>query len=320
MAEAKAHSNIALIKYWGKLEQPGNFPAVPSLSLTLDGLSTTTRVTLDERLTSDQVELDGEPAVGRARDRVVAMLDEFRRLAGDGRFAHVASRNDFPTAAGLASSASGFAALATAANAAFGTALDRSRLSALARAASASAARSLFGGWSVLEVGESAAAELAPADHWPLVLLVAITASGRKSVGSTEAMNRTRSTSPFYPTWVLQAPSLFVEAKNAVMARDLARLGTAMEQSTLMMHATMLAARPAVIYFAPGTLNVMKEVTVLRTRGIPCYFTTDAGPHVKVLCHANDGPKLRAILAGIDGVIDVISAEPGPGARVVVSP
>jgi diphosphomevalonate decarboxylase len=284
--------------------------------LTLEGLCTRTCVELDDRLQTDEVLLDGEPAVGRPRDRVIAVLTAFRRIAKHPCFARVTSHNEFPTAAGLASSASGFAALVTAANHAFATDLDRPNLSALARAASASAARSLFGGWSVLLVGADAAAELAPPHHWALVLVVAITASGNKPIGSSEAMELTRSTSPYYDTWVAHAQSLFDEAQSAVLCRDLPRLGAAMEQSTLMMHATMLAARPAVCYFTPGTLNVMARVRALRSEDVPCHFTIDAGPHVKVLCNAVDAERVRTALLGVEGVLDVLVTHPGPAARL----
>jgi diphosphomevalonate decarboxylase len=315
---AAANSNIALVKYWGKLERPGNYPAVPSLSLTLADLTTTTELTLDASLPSDVVELDGEPAGGRALSRVVAVLDRFRDVSNQRVFARVRSQNDFPTAAGLASSASGFAALVTAANQAFGSPCSTSELSALARAASASAARSLFGGWSVLEVGAESAAALAPVAHWPLVLIVAVTASGKKSIGSTEAMNLTRSTSPYYSAWLSSAQGLFEQARDAVLCRDLPRLGEAMERSTLMMHATMITASPSVLYWCAGTLNVMRCVQQLRERHeIPCYFTMDAGPHVKVLCHSKHAEALRNALSSVEGVSQVMVTTPGPAARIL---
>lgn len=318
VVQAAANSNIALVKYWGKLERPGNYPAVPSLSLTLAALTTTTELALDTGLSSDVIELDGEVASGKARTRVVAVLDRFRDLTSQRIFAHVRSRNDFPTAAGLASSASGFAALVTAANQAYAAPCGTSELSALARAASASAARSLFGGWSVLEVGAESAAPLAPADHWPLVLLVAVTASGKKSIGSTEAMNLTRSTSPYYPAWLSNAQGLFEQARDAVLGRDLPRLGEAMERSTLMMHATMMTASPSVLYWCAGTVNVMRRVQQLRDQqGLPCYFTMDAGPHVKVLCHGSHAESLREALSAVEGVSHVLLTSPGPAARTL---
>lgn len=319
-ARAEAFANIALIKYWGKQLRPGNYPAVPSLSLTLAGLRTNTAVALSQSIDCDRVSLDGEIATGRPLERVVAMLDEFRRLTGSSSRAIVESTNAFPTAAGLASSASGFAALACAANAAFDAGCSVEQQSSLARAASASAARSLFGGFAVLEASAESAAPLAPPDFWDLVLLVAVTASGKKSIGSTEAMNLTRDTSPYFAPWVEHAPTLFAEAKAAVLARDLERLGTAMEQSTLMMHASMHAARPAVIYQQPATLAVIHEVRALRNRGLCSFFTMDAGPHVKVLCSSQDAERLKASIAALDGVREVLWATPGPAARVIAEP
>ncbi|HEY5955427.1 MAG TPA: diphosphomevalonate decarboxylase [Polyangiaceae bacterium] len=317
LAIAEANANIALIKYWGKLARAGNFPAVPSLSLTLDGLRTRTRVELDAALSIDEVNLDGEPTSGRPLERVVSILEAFRALTHCQKRARVTTSNDFPTAAGLASSASGFAALVTAANAAYGAEMELSSLSAMARAASASAARSLFGGWAELRVGSEAAAQVAPEDHWPLVLLVAVTARGKKSIGSTEAMNVTRSTSPYYAAWVEGAPALFEDARAALLQCDLTRLGCAMEQSTLMMHAVAMTANPRVLYLAPTTVAVMQLVTALRTSGKDCYFTMDAGPHVKVLCRAEQAKEIQSELARVTGVLDVLVARPGPGARVV---
>jgi diphosphomevalonate decarboxylase len=245
------------------------------------------------------------------------MLDEVRARTGTKQCAIVESKNEFPTAAGLASSASGFAALACAANCAYGAKLNVQEQSNLARRASASAARSLFGGFAVLDVGADSAAELAPPDYWDLVLLVAVTSAGKKPIGSTSAMNLTRSTSPYYPSWLAHAPKLFETAKAAVLSRDLPRLGAAMEQSTLMMHATMLAADPAIIYQAPATLGVLHEVRALRQRGTLCFFTMDAGPHVKVLCNRLDADKVRDTLREIEGVRDVLTATPGPAAHLL---
>ncbi|MGC4066598.1 MAG: diphosphomevalonate decarboxylase [Polyangiaceae bacterium] len=316
-ATAEAFANIALVKYWGKLERDGNYPAVPSLSLTLSGLRTVTRVTLTPELSDDVVYLDEMPTTGRPRERVVRLLDELRTITGNANRARVDSNNDFPTAAGLASSASGFAALACAANAAFGAPLSREQQSAMARRASASAARSLFGGFATLDVGAESATELVGPEYWDLVLLVAVTTAGKKPIGSTEAMNLTRATSPYYPAWVANAPALFSTAKQAVVGRDIEALGAAMEQSTLMMHATMHAATPAVIYQLPTTLAVIHEVRALRAAGTACFFTMDAGPHVKVLCERSNAKTVRARLEAIAGVCEVLEATPGPRARIL---
>ena len=188
---ARACANIALAKYWGKADAKKNIPAVPSISLTLDQLVTETRVRFDTKLPEDEVRLDGRRATANERDRVVKMLNSIRSEAGLRARAHVASHNHFPTAAGLASSASGFAALAASASAAAGLRSNPRRLSALARASSASAARSIFGGFVELPAGVRGQGDLharpiAAPGHWSVRLVIAVTEPGPKKVGSTE--------------------------------------------------------------------------------------------------------------------------------------
>jgi len=130
-------------------------------------------------------------------------------------------------------------------------------------------------------------------------------------------MQHTARTSPFYPSWVSDAPRLFVEVKAAVLARDFERLAPAVEQSALMMHASMLAADPALIYFRSATLNVIEIVRGLRRAGMPVCFTIDAGPHVKVLTQAESAEKARQLLSQVPGVLRVLRSGPGPDARVL---
>jgi len=317
LAVAIAHSNIALIKYWGKSDSARNLPAVPSLSLTLDGLTTTTRVHFDAELAEDHVELDGSVALGREQKRVVALLDRVRALRGFDTRARVASRNDFPTAAGLASSASGFAALALAASTAAGLELPLETVSGLARQSSASAARSLFGGFASLPADSECAHQLAPEGHWDLRLLVAVTEEGRKPLGSTEAMEVTKQSSPYYAAWVAHAPTLYQEAERAIRELQFDALGASMEQSTLMMHASMWATRPAILFLTEGTLAVIHRVRTLRSQGLPCYFTVDAGPHVKVLTEAKHADALQCELTALSQVKRVIPCAAGAGARLI---
>src|SRR5512132_860056 len=225
-ATAVAHPNIALSKYWGKREFGHNLPAVPSLSVTLAGMATTTTVAFDPGLAADVFTLAGHVAKEGDARRVTALLDRVRARAGITTFANVLSSNDFPTAAGLASSASAFAALALAATSAAGLAWSGAGVSDLARKSSVSAARSVFGGFVELRDGhpgdeDLAAAPVAPAEHFPLRVLVAVTREGPKSTLSTEGMLHTQRTSPFYPPWVETAPALFARVKNAVLAGDL---------------------------------------------------------------------------------------------------
>jgi diphosphomevalonate decarboxylase len=311
-----AHANIALAKYWGKADEAKNLPAVPSLSLTLDALKTRTSVEFDASLADDEVKLDGRLARDKERRRVTALLDRVRQEAGITAKARVESSNSFPTAAGLASSASGFAALALVSSAAAGLDPGVARLSAMARQASVSAARSLFGGYVVLPAKADAAEPLVEGSHFPLSMIVALTRAGEKSVGSTEGMIRTAKTSPYYAPWVESAPRWFDRIRRAILDRDFHALGPAVEASALAMHASMFAADPAIVYFSPVTLSVMERVKELRASGVPAYFTMDAGPHVKVVTAPENAKAVAAALAAVAGVLEVIQCAPGPDASL----
>jgi diphosphomevalonate decarboxylase len=250
---------------------------------------------------------------------VVLLLDRMRAAGGTSLKASVRSTNDFPTAAGLASSASGFAALVTACNGALGLGLDAERLSALARECSASASRSLFAGAVQLLAGAESAEPVASPDHFPLRLLVAVTQRGPKKVGSSEAMERTRRTSPYYAGWLDAAPELFTRIKRAYLDCDLEALGPAMEQSTLLMHASMLGATPAIRYFEPTTLAVLDRVDALQREGIAAYFTMDAGPHVKVLTEPENAERVRSALERVTGVVAVLDCGIGGPPRLLSS-
>ena len=141
-ATASARANIALAKYWGKADVQLNLPAVPSVSITLAPLTTRTTVSFVDGLDADRFLLGGAPAEPKETARVTKLLDRVRALSGLALRAEVTSANEFPTASGLASSASGFAALAAAARAAAGLPFDRDAISALARASSVSSCRS----------------------------------------------------------------------------------------------------------------------------------------------------------------------------------
>ncbi|MBC7172379.1 MAG: diphosphomevalonate decarboxylase [Polyangiaceae bacterium] len=320
-ARAVAHANIALAKYWGKSDVVLNLPAVPSISLTLDGLRTETEVEFDGALAEDALELDGRPASVKELARAVELLGRIRARAAIETRARVRTVNHFPTAAGLASSASGFAALAAAGSAAAGLDLTAAELSRMARQSSASAARSIFGGFAELPAGLPGDAELAALplfgrEHWDVRIVVAVAAKGPKKVGSTEGMERSRLTSPFYQAWVDGAPRIAADIRAALGARDLDALGRAMEQSTLAFHACAMASAPGILYFQPATLSALATVHRLRDEGVSVYATMDAGPHVKALCGAADAEVVRRALAETAGVLDTHITQPGPGVEV----
>lgn len=314
-ATAVAHPNIALVKYWGKRDLPLNLPAVSSLSLTLSDFRTRTTVTWGAD--ADRLVLDGEEASPKAARRALAFLD---RLDPARPPVEVVSDNSFPTGAGLASSASAFAALALAASRASGRDLDDTALSVLARQGSGSACRSLWGGFVTWRRGErpdgldSHGVPLAPADHWDVAMVVAVVETGPKAVGSTEGMERSRLTSPLYATWVDQAEADVDEGAAAVTARDLPRLGRVMEASTLKMHAAMQTSDPPLLYWQPGTVACLHAVWALRAAGVGCWATMDAGPQVKVLCARPDAPAVADALRPHAQAVHVLG--PGPGAHL----
>lgn len=315
-ATARAQPNIALIKYWGKRDTERNLPAVGSISITLADLETTMCVDFDDTLASDQLVVNGT-ANDALLPRVSKCLDS---VAGaERRRARVTSESNFPIAAGLASSASAFAALVVAADAAAGTGNDRSRLASLAGRASGSAARSLLGGFVELQNTDDdiAVGQLCPASKWPLTVVVAITAPGPKPVSSTVAMERSRETSPFYDRWVEQQDADLDEARAAIAARDFTRLGAVAEHNCLKMHSVMWGSRPPIVFWNSATIDCMEAIRDLQSDGVPVFFTIDAGPQLKAICDPASADRVRDTLEGVNGVQQVLVTGLGDGARVV---
>jgi diphosphomevalonate decarboxylase len=310
---ARARPNIALVKYWGKRDTARNLPATGSISVTLDALSTTMRVTLDPVSPADELTVDGQPApdflprVGRCLDSV---------LGADRPRARVVSECNFPVAAGLASSASAFAALVAAADAADGGGRPAAELARLAGRASGSAARSLFGGFVELaNAGDDVDVRtLLPAADWPLRVVVAVAAEAPKAVGSTEAMEISRRTSPFYDRWLEQQDEDLDAARAAIDAKDFAALAAVAEHNCLKMHSVMWASRPPLIYWNRVTIDCMDVVRRLRAEGVEVFFTIDAGPQVKAVCTAEAEPRVAAALGEVPGVRRVIAGGLGEGA------
>ncbi|HJP97574.1 MAG TPA: diphosphomevalonate decarboxylase [Rhodanobacteraceae bacterium] len=325
-ATALAHPNIALVKYWGKRDDALNLPASGSLSITLDGLRTRTFVRFDTALGEDDVVLNGHRDAAESH-KISAFLDLLRECAGATTRARVVSDNDFPTGAGLASSASGFAALAVAADHALGTKLDPSALSRLARRGSGSAARSIFGGFVEMAAGTRADGEdafatpLLDPEAWPLTVAIAITTRAAKSTSSRVGMDLSRRTSPFYRDWIANGAANLEAARNAVRTRDLDKLADVGESSCLAMHAVMLSTRPGLIYWNGATVECMQRVRSLREReGLGVFFTIDAGPQMKAVCLQEAAPRVTEALRNVPGVQTVMLSGLGQGARVVEEP
>jgi len=324
-ATIRARSNIALVKYWGKRDVALNTPAVGSISITLDGLWTDTTVSFDESLSEDRLVLDGQERSGELA-RVSACLDLIRERAGVAARAAVTSRNNFPTAAGLASSASGFAALVGAATRALELDLSDRELSILARRGSGSAARSIFGGFVDMHTGlaadgnDSFAEPLLAAADWPLNVVVAITATGRKAVSSGSGMTRSAQSSPYYAEWVGTHEADMAAAREAILNRDFSEIARVAELSCLKMHAAAMTTEPPLLYWKGATLDCVHRIRELRDAGVPVFFTIDAGPQVKAVCLPEALPEVEARLRALSGVADLLVTGLGPGLEQLSEP
>ncbi|MCM3571218.1 diphosphomevalonate decarboxylase [Neobacillus mesonae] len=315
----KAHTNIALIKYWGKRNESLFLPMNSSLSLTLDQFYTMTTVQFCKGLNED-VFIFNKAIAGEAETKKVSkFLNRIRKMAGSELHAIVKSINKVPTAAGFASSASGYAALAAAAAKAIGLDVNQTVLSQIARQGSGSASRSIFGGFVEWKKGlkddgsDCYSLQIAGEQYWDIRILSVLLTTEEKLVSSREGMKRTVETSPFYQEWVLEAEKDLQEAKTAIKERNFERLGRVAEANALKMHATTLGANPPFLYWQPGTLAVVNQVQRLRNTGIPAYFTIDAGPNVKVLCLPENEQVIKEKLLSVPGVRDILVCHPGPG-------
>lgn len=332
-ATTVAPANIAFIKYWGVRDSARVLPFNGSISMNLDRCLTTTTVTFDSALTSDEVTLtlfgkETQTAAGTQRTRVTAHLDRLRALAGVSTRARVESENNFPSDAGIASSAAAFAALTLAGAAALGLDVSERELSRLARlSGSGSASRSIPTGFVEWHVPngmfnaeawdrDSYAFSLAPPEHWALADLVAVVDAGAKKIGSAE--NHTlATTSPYFATRLEGIGERLAATRAAIARRDLTLLGETMEADAVSMHVVCMTSNPASFYWNAGTMQVIHAVRGWREAGLESYFTIDAGPNVHVICAEADRAEVERRLGELPLVQFTIANGVGRGARVV---
>jgi diphosphomevalonate decarboxylase len=311
-ATAQAQPNIALIKYWGKRDAGRNLPAVSSLSLTLDTLWTRMTVEFDPALPGDRLELNGE-AASSLLPRISRCLD---LVAGTNRArATVMSECNFPVAAGLASSASAFAALVLAASDAAKMNADALTLARLAGAVSGSAARSLYPGIVLLSAGDREIFVETICEDWPLEMVIAVTDESPKAVGSGDGMLHSAGTSPFYAAWVEQQEQDIATALDAVNSRDFSALAAVAEHNCLKMHSLLWTSRPPVVYWNQATMACMQTVRDLQADRVPVFFTIDAGPQLKAVCLADSSKAVASALEATPGVRRILQSGLGAGAR-----
>lgn len=316
----RAHTNIALIKYWGKENDDLIIPKNNSLSLTLDAFYTETRVTFDDTLEKDTLILDGEEQASSVLSKVEGVLNLVREKAGITTYALVESKNYVPTAAGLASSASGLAALAGAASQAAGLDLSDTELSRLARRGSGSASRSIYGGFAEWQKGTNDEDSYAvPVDdaNWDLGMLFIVVEDAKKDVSSREGMRRTIETSPFYQGWLDTVNEDLEAMKQAISNQDIEEVGKIAERNAMKMHATNLGANPPFTYWSPDSVRAMAAVRNLREKGFTAYFTMDAGPNVKIVCKQSDMRDIKQELEKEFDAHQLIEARPGPGMTIL---
>lgn len=317
---ARAHTNIALIKYWGKRDEALRIPYNSSLSLTLSEFYTDTWL---EPADQDEFWLNNEllSIKNPGAQRSFHLLDELRQLAHSKQTFKVTSFNHVPTAAGLASSASAFSALVVAANQTLGLTLSQREQSRYARHGSGSACRSIFGGYVTWLAGNSDETSFAvptpEQPKWPLRILAVIVHHQPKKISSTRGMALTEHTAPFFKTWVQQAEHELLALRQAMANDDFTLFGQIAEHNALSMHATTLNANPSFTYWTPETLIVWQEVQQLREEGIEVYLTLDAGPNPKLLVLEKNLKLVQQRLTSSLPQAEILSSTVGPQAQVL---
>lgn len=317
---ALAHPNIAFIKYWGNNDAALRLPANGSISMNLEELFTSTTVLFETRLQKDQLWINGTSERGDALERVSKFLDVVRELAKQPVFASVRSENNFPSDAGMASSASAFAALALAASKAIGLDLSEKDLSRLARRGSGSACRSIPAGFVEWLPGtcdeDSFARSFALPEHWRLVDCIVLLEKGKKSTSSTVG-HALAHTSPIQSTRVDDSTRRLAVCRQAILDRDFTVFAEIVEQDSNLMHSVMMTSTPPIYYLSPASFKVMRKVVEWRRNGLPVCFTIDAGANVHCLCPEENRDIVLKRLSGLREVNEILVSGVGAGARVV---
>lgn len=321
-ATATANANIALVKYWGKRNKELILPQNGNISMTCDGMTTITTVEFSEKYKENTVVINDEEFQKDEKD-IHGHVDRIAELARIKQKARVVSESNFPVAAGLASSASGFAALTVAAAAAAGLKLSPKELSILTRQGSGSACRSIFGGFVEWHRGEkddgsdSFAEEIVDKDYFPeFRMITTIVQKKKKPVTSRAGMAQTVETCPYYQAWLETVTDDLKSVKEGIKEKDFDKVGQSAEHNCLKMHALMIATRPAIVYWIPATMEIIQSVLAWREEGLKCYFTIDAGPNVKVLCLGKDEEEINKKLLSLEGVIETVICKPGDSAKL----
>src|SRR3989338_7037659 len=304
---ATANANIALIKYWGKRDEKLILPQNSSISMTCDGMSTITTVEFSDNYKKDSIIINDEE-LKKDEKKTIDHIDRIRKLAGIKERTRIVSNNNFPTAAGLASSASGFAALTLAAATAAGLKLGEKELTILTRLGSGSASRSICAGFAEWHKGskkngsDSFSESIADKNYWhQFRMITTIVTEAKKKVSSRAGMAQTVKTSPLYKGWLDSVEEDLANMRSGIKKRNFSLVGLTAENNCLKMHATMMTTKPPIIYWIPATIEIIQHVHAWREEGLECYFTIDGGPQVKVICLEKDAKELNERLLQLNG-------------------
>ena len=317
---ARAHTNIALIKYWGKAQKDLKLPLMSSLSMTLDAFYTDTTFKHGADLTEDSFFLNGKKQDLKNSKRVFNYVHRLQQMYGFDDHFKISSVNHVPTAAGLASSASAFAALAASFASSYNLSLDKKELSKLARLGSGSATRSIYGGFVLWKKGNSHDTSFATVitenPQWDLQMLAIELDTQPKKISSSSGMKLAQ-TSPFYQSWLAHNQEEIALMKEAIQNKDFTQLGELSELSANEMHSLNLTSHPSFTYFTPQTMALINLVHELRQQGVECYYTIDAGPNVKILTQRKNNKKIVSAVQDLFPNVKIVSAGFGPGVTIL---
>ncbi|KAF2766418.1 MVD1, mevalonate pyrophosphate decarboxylase [Teratosphaeria nubilosa] len=323
-ASTYAPVNIAVIKYWGKRDTKLNLPTNSSLSVTLsqDELRTHTTAACSPSYAADSLQLNGQDQdISGARTQ--ACLRELRQLREhvetqapsaprlSGMKLKIVSENNFPTAAGLASSAAGFAALVRAIANLYQLPSRPTELSRIARQGSGSACRSLFGGYVGWNMGtnsdgsDSTAYEVASASHWPdMRALILVASAEKKDVSSTAGMQQTVATSSLMEHRIKEVvPKRMVRMEKAVHDRDFEAFAALTMKDSNNFHATCLDTDPPIFYMNDASRAAVRMVEAINTNAgkTVAAYTFDAGPNAVIYYLVDDEDAVAGTFKAILG-------------------
>ncbi len=317
---AQAPANIAFIKYWGKKDEALRLPLNSSISMNLSGAYTMTTVEFSPSLVKDSVTLVDGVFSEQEETRVIESLNRIRAKAHVNNYAKVVTKNTFPKGAGMAASASGFAALTVAGFTSLGVNMPEREVTIFARMGSGSACRSIPDGFVMWEKGrvsdDSYAYSLHPHTYWDVRDVLVIVDSHMKKVSTTEGMEHV-STSPLLSVRLASLPKRISKTRDALQRKDFPLLGRLIEEDCLDMHRVMQSQDPPLLYWNDETVRLMDAVGTWRRSGLPVYFTIDAGPNVHLICEGKDEKRVCDAVKGLSGVQSVLTNTVAEGARIV---